>query len=429
MDNSRYNRSYWPALVIGTAICIYILASVQRLSPPVIALEIMGDLGLTPDNMSLMFAMTMAAYAFMQPISGFCADRFGPRRCLLVSALLMGAGSILFSQAQGLMMGLGTRTFMGLAAGITILSCMKLAIHWFKPERFGLVNSLVIASAALANFAVGRPLAISVDAIGWRSSFFWLGLAGLGLALLTFLLIQDRPPQDDSPGQQEALRNQEKLSFFKSVSMIASLPQFWLLGLLYSMTDMPYAILTGLWIGPYLMEVHGQSEASVGNMLSVSAFGFLIGPTLWMLLASYWKSLSKVVLLAICANILIGIFMVFGPADMNVPFLYFFTIVAPVGGQIAGIMFILAKNLVPPNLSASAMGLMNTFPFIFGAAMQQIIGSILTRTELQGGLPPRDCYAAAFKPYLVYITLGLFLALWQLRLEKREKASSAAKEA
>lgn len=429
MDNSRYNRSYWPALVIATAICIYILASVQRLSPPVIALAIMADLGLTPGNMSLMFAMTMAAYAFMQPISGFCADRFGPRRCLLVSTLLMGLGSVLFSQAQGLMVGLGTRTLIGLAAGITILSCMKLAIHWFKPERFGLINSLVIASAALANFAVGRPLAMSVEAIGWRSSFFWLGLAGLGLAVLTFLLIQDRPPRDASPEQREAQGDQEKLNFFTSLSKIARLPQFWLLGLLYSMTDMPYAILTGLWIGPYLIEVHGQSEASVGNMLSVSALGFLIGPTLWMLLASYWKSLSKVVLLAICANILIGIFMVFGPAGMGVPFLYFFTIMAPVGGQIAGIMFILAKDLAPANLSASAMGLMNTFPFIFGAAMQKIIGSILARAELQGGLAPRDCYAAAFKPYLLYISLGLFLALWQLRLEKRAKASSATREA
>ena len=426
MNNVRSIRSYWPALVIGTAICIYILASLQRLSPPVIALEIMRDLGLTPDNMSLMFAMTMVSYAIMQPISGFCADRFGPRRCLLVSALLLGLGSILFSQAQGLLMGLGTRTLIGMAAGITILSCMKLAIHWFKPERFGLVNSLIIASAALANFAVGRPLAISVEAIGWRDSFFWLGLVGLGLALVTFLVIQDHPPRDSGDGQAPT-RDQEKFSFFRSVSIIVRLPQFWLLGLLYGMTDMPYAILTGLWIGPYLMEVHGQSEASVGNMLSISAFGFLIGPPLWMLLAAYWKSLSKVVLLAVVVNFLLGLFLVFGPADVSVPFLYFFTIVAPMGGQIAGIMFILAKDLAPPNLSASAMGLMNTFPFIFGAAMQKIIGSILAGAELQSGLSARDSYAMAFKPYLIYISLGIFLALWQVRREKREKASAATK--
>ena len=213
-DHVRSIRSYWPALVIGTAILIYILASLQRLSPPVIALDIMRDLGLTPDNMSLMFAMSMVAYAIMQPVSGFCADRVGPRRCLLVSALLLGLGSILFSQAQGLVMGLGTRTLIGVAAGITILSCMKLAMHWFSPERFGLVNSLIIASAALANFAVGRPLAMGVEAIGWRGSFFWLGAAGLILALITFLIVHDRPPRADA-GEDDPTLNQEKIGFLE----------------------------------------------------------------------------------------------------------------------------------------------------------------------------------------------------------------------
>lgn len=420
-------RSYRPVLVVGTAVIIYVLAVLQRLSPPVIALEIMGDLGLTLDDMSLMFAMTIIAYAVMQPISGFCADRFGPRRCLLTAALLLGVSSIVFSQSQGLVTGLGSRTIVGLAAGITIMACMKLAIHWFSPERFGLINSFIIASAALANFAVGRPLAVSVEILGWRSTFFWLGIIGLALALAVYFLIYDHPQRekfkDQSPG---ASQPGEEISFAQGLALIIRNPRFWLLGFLYGLTDMPYAVLTGLWIGPYLMEVHGQSEAAVGNMLSISAFGFLIGPPLWMLLADYWRSLSKVVFLAIAANFLLGIFLVIGPGGVSTPLLYFLVVVTPVGGQIAGIMLILAKDLAPAKLSASAMGLMNTFPFIFGAAMQKVVGDILTRTELvRPALSAGERYSQAFQPYLALMALGLFLALWQVRLERKGRAAAA----
>lgn len=422
----RFIRTHWPLLVITTAVTIYILASIQRLSPPVIALEIMADLGLSPDHMSLMFAMTMISYAVMQPVAGFWADRFGPRRCLLAAAVVLGLGSIIFSRAEGLVVGLGIRAVIGAAAGITILSCMKLAMQWFNPDRFGLVSSFIIASAALANFAVGRPLAMGVNALGWRGSFFWLGVAGLILALLAFFIVHDNPPHISEKNAAEAKGGQKKKSFFKSVAAIAKLPHFWLLGLLYSCTDMPYATIIGLWIGPYLMEVHGQSEVAVGNMLSISAFGFLIGPPLWMIVANRLRSLSKVVLLVIIANFLLGLFLVFGPGNLSPPLLYFLTIVAPVGGQIAGILFILAKNLVPEDLSASAMGLLNTFPFVFGAAMQKIIGGTLSRAEiLQPGLAARDYYGQAFQPYLICMAVGIILALWQLKLEKKEKSSEA----
>ncbi|MDL2259571.1 MFS transporter [Deltaproteobacteria bacterium OttesenSCG-928-K17] len=311
-------RSYRPAVVVATAATIYILAATQRLSPPVVALEIMNDLSLNTSNMSLMFAMTMITYAVMQPVVGFWSDCFGPRRCLLTAALVLGLGSLAFSMADGLALGMASRTMVGLAAGMALMPCMKLAGNWFDPKSFRLASALIISSAALANFAVGRPLAVASDNFGWRASFVALGLIGLLLALAVFAIVRDHPPRTDENIPAEPGPKPSGQSFFKNAVIIVKTPAFWLLGLLYALTDMPYGAFTGLWAGPYLIEVHGASEVLVGNMLSVSAVGFLIGPPILIILANRLNSLITV-LFGICIiNILIvdGMIMRLGKVSL-----------------------------------------------------------------------------------------------------------------
>ncbi len=409
--------------VMLAATLVYILAVIQRGSPPVVALDIMADLGFTPDHLSLMFAATMVAYGLMQPVAGFWADRFGPRRCLVGAGLGLGLGSIIFSLAQGLVVGLSARMLVGLAAGLALMPCLKLAGHWFSPKRFGLVSSIIVAAAALANFAVGRPLAQSAAAFGWRWSFMGLGIAGLLLAVAVFLVIRDRPPLAEAPEPEAPAWPPEEAAptptFFQSLRLIAREPEFWLLALLYAGTDMLYATFTGLWAGPYLIEVHGQTEAAVGNMLSVAAAGFLVGPPLLVWWATMWRSYGRVLLCLALADVLIALVLVWAEPGLSSPALYFLCFIAPVGAQGACLIFVLVRNLFPENLAASSMGLINVFPIIPGALMQKIVGHLLTQAEdLNPMAAPQELYSQAFQPLLIYMIISVPLALWQVRKER-----------
>ena len=398
------------------AALVYVLAATQRMSPPVIALDIMNDLGLNPDSMSLLFSATLVCYAVMQPVAGFWADRFGPRRCLLVAAAVLGLSSFAFYAARGMALGLPSRALVGLAGGVVLIPCLKLAANWFSPRWFGFISSAMVASAAVANFIVGRPLAMAVEAYGWRSCFAALGAAGLVLAALIFVMVQDRPPT----GRPDEVPDPPRAGFIANTLSIARLPEFWLLGIMYACTDMMYGVLTGLWAGPYLIEVYGLSEETVGNMLSVAAMGFLVGPPIWVLLAAAWKSYAKMLFCAALANVAICWIFVRSPESLGLPSLYILCIAAPVGAQVANMVFILATRLVPPHMAASAMGLINLFAILPVAIMQKIIGGLLARGQaLEPALSARELYAQAFTPMLICMIVSVPLALWQVRREKR----------
>lgn len=420
MENNFGSRlRFPPTLIMIVAAMVYVLAVIQRMSPPVVALEIMNDLGLNPDSMSLMFAATLVCYGVMQPVAGFWADRFGPRRCLLVAALVLGLTSFGFYAARGMALGLPSRALVGLAGGVVLIPCLKLAANWFTPRQFGFISSCMVASAAVANFIVGRPLAAAVEAHGWRWCFAALGAAGLVLAVLIFLMVHDRPasaggappPGDSAP---------PRAGFVANTLSIVRLPEFWLLGAMYACTDMMYGVLTGLWAGPYLMEVYGLSEAAVGNMLSVAAMGFLVGPPLWVLLAAAWRSYAKMLFCATLLNVAVAFVFVRSPEFMSLPALYLLCVIAPVGAQMANMVFILATKLVPDHMSASAMGLINIFAILPVAVMQKIIGGILARYEAaEPALSARELYAQAFTPMLICMIVSVPLAYWQVRREKR----------
>ena len=414
-------RSYRPLAVVVTAALVYVLAVIQRMSPPVVALEIMNDLAMTADHMSLMFAVTMLGYGLMQPVAGFWADCFGPRKCLSCAALILGAASLIFSLSPGLGPGLAARALVGLAAGVALMPCLKLASHWFSPARFGLASSLIVSAAALANFAVGRPLASAASAFGWRGSFFGLGVMGLGLAVLVFLIVRDHPPQETAPETEPGCR--PRPAFFQTARLIVGKLDFWRLALIYGATDLAYGAFIGLWAGPWLMEVHHLSEVEVGNILSVSAFGFLIGPPLLVILAQAWKSPSKVLAVVALANTLIALVLVRGPETMSYTALCLFCFIAPVGGQVAPLLFVLTKSIVPDHLGASAMGLINIAPILAGGLMQKVVGGVLTRAG-GSGLTSYELYGQAFQPMLICLILSIPLTLWQVRAEKKSRGKA-----
>jgi sugar phosphate permease len=137
-------------------------------------------------------------------------------------------------------------------------------------------------------------------------------------------------------------------------------------------------------------------------------------------LAEAWKSYAKVLLLVAVLNVLVALLLVRGPDRLSQPALYALCFVAPVGAQVAGLVFVLARNLFPDDIAASAMGLINIFAIVPGALMQKIIGALLARGELlEPALSARELYSQAFMPLLGCVILGLPLALWQWRREKK----------
>ena len=128
---------------------------------------------------------------------GWLADRWGPRRVILLSAIILSAGTMLSSRVTALwQVYITSEVLMGLGAGgVGMSTGAALAARWFEARR-GLVMGLV-GGAMSAGQLVVVPLAVWLTLnYGWRQSFLWLGILMVAVAVpTTWLFVHDDPAQ------------------------------------------------------------------------------------------------------------------------------------------------------------------------------------------------------------------------------------------
>ncbi|MDR0354343.1 MAG: MFS transporter [Deltaproteobacteria bacterium] len=402
-------------LMLALASLVYMLAALERISPPVVALDIMDSLRIGPDDMGLIFSATFLTYALMQPLAGHCADRFAPKRCLAMCAALLALSSIWFSQSQSFFSAWLSRALVGLAAGLAFVPAVRLSANWLPEKHFGMASTCILAASAFSNFLAGSPLARTAGQHGWRFSFLALGLIALVVLALVLLVISDRPKTEGRPKENGKSEAEEKQSLIKTAKLVLRAPVFWLISLVYSGTDLVYDVFTGLWAGPFLKEVHGLSSVAAGNMLSTAAVGFLVGGPLLVMLGNRWGSYSKVVICMCLMNVGITAFIIWGPKEAAPWMLQLLCLAAPLGIHCTGLLFAIGKSFFPEKVTGAVIGFLNLMPFLVGAVMQSVVGRILAfvRTSPDSSsLGAHFHYAQAFKPILFWCVLSTLAAFW-----------------
>src|SRR6266581_412774 len=172
------------------------------------------------------------------PAVGWLADRYGPRRVIVVSLLMLGSGAIGASFVQrlwhvyvttGLLMALG-------AGGLAITTGSTVAARWFEARRGVAIG--IAAGGMSAGQLVVIPLATVLTLwFGWRMSFLWqgVGLLVLVLPIALWLIGNDpaerglRPYGATGPAQTVAQAAAAKEAQRVSVLDALGVPQFWLL--------------------------------------------------------------------------------------------------------------------------------------------------------------------------------------------------------
>lgn len=130
-------------------------------------------------------------YTIMQIPGGFLTDRLGSKRMIIVTLLLWSLLTIVTGFAWSLISLIVIRFLFGLAEGPYPSAALKqISEDYSEKEKSQATSALISSNYAGAAVA---PLIIVpiIAASGWRSSFVWLGISGLGLMLIYYLL--ERP--------------------------------------------------------------------------------------------------------------------------------------------------------------------------------------------------------------------------------------------
>jgi sugar phosphate permease len=355
---------------------MYILVYFYRVSLAVVAGDISRELKLTPQQLGSLSGILFYVYAVAQIPLGPMIDRLGSRLVISGSGILTAVGGILFSQADSLASAMTARVLIGIGTASVLMATFTVFSHWYSKQEFGRVSGLMVAVGNLGNLAATAPLALAVAAIGWRNSFFVIGIVQILVTVLVFGMVRDKPagPVAAAATSMKA----EKTGIMAAWRQIFSSRDFWLLGMIAFAWYGNYLALQGLWGGPYLMEIQHLSRESAGSMLMFTSLGFIVGSTLIDNLARRLFQSYKTTLLAGQLLLLILMTAFLGWAELiPPPFLMalFFAIGLAVSSGV--MIYPIIRAMFPVRIVGTALTSLNFFVLMGAATTQQIMGLII----------------------------------------------------
>ncbi len=236
------------------------------------------DLGISRTALSSAYALATLVASLGLPYVGRLVDRHGVRPVMLVVAVLFAGAAIGFGRVDSLILltlGFGALRFLG--QGSLMLCCSNLVAQWFNRKR-GFALSLMSLGFSLS-MAAHPPLAQwLIETVGWRQSWFWLGVMTLVLLLPVVVLFVRHKPEDiglEPDGDTAHPVQGDSPGAAQSALIGLTLPQairtgaFWIIALSLSSLSM---LLTGMFFHQVsVFDSHGLSPQLATRVFSISA--------------------------------------------------------------------------------------------------------------------------------------------------------------
>ncbi|WP_460861313.1 MFS transporter [Nocardiopsis coralliicola] len=395
----------WAVWLIGVS--VYFLAMFHRNGMGVAALEAQERFNVGPAVLSLLPMLQLLVYVVLQVPAGLMADRWGPRRSLLLGLCAMAAGVVLFALAPNTGAAIAARVLIGIGDAVTFLNVIRLGALWFPRRRYALVSALTGVAGGLGQVSSVVPLAFALDTLGWTGAFLTAGGTTVLMVLLVLLVVRDRPAGMPAPSGHQPVSVGASLK----EALRARGPQ---VGMAQHAALMaPYTMLSVLWGYPFLVEGLGLDAAVAGTLLTALGAGVLwISP---MLGAIVGRAPSVRRPTALVLTPLLGLSwlaMVAWPGGPPVPLVVGVIAVSAACSVMApALSFDFARDGVPPERTGVASGLVNMSGFT-----TTVLGTVLAGVILEAG----GSYAAAFVPVTATtLAAGVLLILLLRRYPHR----------
>jgi len=272
-EKKKGSRVHYGWIVVFTGMLATIAAhGFGRMSYTLILPEMKEGLGLTYTQAGLLSTGNFIGYLLFAIIGGFLASRYGTRRVISLSLVLMGISMLLTGLAHSMEWAFAMRLLTGLGNGGAYVPAMALGSIWFTMRRRGFATGIVsggIGVGTLLGGLIVPHILLTYGADGWRYSWYYLGGAVLLVALIAYFLLRDRPEDlglqqvgasaEAKPHGEQNLSSSDSSSSFSPGpnssgpagkkpppnlrwGLIYKVKEVWFLGLVYLMYGFSYVI-------------------------------------------------------------------------------------------------------------------------------------------------------------------------------------------
>jgi len=218
-------------------------------------------------------------YILLQIPSGLLVARYGPRRILVIGAILCAAASFWFAASQEVISADLARMTMGIGAGPSVVCAMTLAARWFPRRHFPLLVALV-EIAGMVGAATGQEvLGWLVQLVGWRWSMISCGGVAILLCGTIAVVVRNWPP-----GHRPA--SDTEIVSLRAMLAILAKPRLLLISLAGGLIAVAGFSFGMLWAVPYFQQDAGLDVQKAAFVSSFYFWGCLPGMILAAILSS-----------------------------------------------------------------------------------------------------------------------------------------------
>lgn len=375
----------------------YILSQFFRAFLAVLTRVLERDIGAGPEDLAFASGLWFLTFAAAQIPVGIALDRAGPRRTAAVLlAVGGGGGAALFAMATTPLHISLAMALIGIGCSPVLMASYFIFARMYPPAMFATLGAVMIGVGSLGNLAGTAPLAWAVVNLGWRETIGGLAVLSVILSAGIWLTVQD-PPKIE--GAQKG-----------SLLDLLKMPALWLIFPLLMVNYAPAAGLRGLWVGPYLADVHGATEALIGTATLVMGLAMVLGAFAYGPLDRILGTRKWVIFggNAFCALSLAALAL--WPQPGLVTAVALFAVIGFFGMSFPLIMAH-GRSFVPPHLAGRGITFMNLVS-IGGVGVMQVATGPLYRSVAGPDVPVAQPYAVLFGFFALLLLAGLAVYLF-----------------
>jgi sugar phosphate permease len=348
--------------------------------------EMAKDLHITSAVSSLLGSLFFLGYFFFQIPGAHYAANKSAKKLIFWSLILWGALAMATGMVSNITLLIIIRFMLGVVESAVMPSMLILLSRWFTKSERSRANTFLILGNPVTILWMSILSGYLINSVGWRWMFIWEGLPAIIWAFFWWRLVNDRPAnakwltKEEILSVEDALQKEQQnikpvknyAAAFRSRVVILLCLQYasWSIGV--------YGFV--IWL-PSIIKAAPQMSIIKTGWLSSLPYAFAI---MGMLTASYFsdKTLNRKIFvwpflliasLAFYGSYLIGtnnfwlsfMLLVIAGTCMYAPYGPFFAIIT---------------ELLPANVTAGAIALINSFGALGSFAGSYLVGYLNGRT-------------------------------------------------
>lgn len=286
---------YYGWFVVALCFSTTLISAGVRSSPQVLILPLQTEFGWSRALIASAISMNLLLFGIAAPISGYLIDKYGPRKVMLGSLILLitgVSGTVVMDQfwqfflVWGVIVGLG-------AGGVGSVLTATVGNRWFVARR-GLALG-ILGSASSTGQLIFLPFFMwMISHQGWRIGSTTLIIFAIILLPLLFLFMRNDPAevglepygagQAPAAGGTAGLRGMSSKNATITAKEVISHPTFWLLCGSFFVCGGTANGLIGTHLIPHEIEI-GIPEVLAASLVGIMGTLNIVGTTFsgWMI--------------------------------------------------------------------------------------------------------------------------------------------------